>query len=370
MNYKSMLLSFVMECLLILLNVHHLVEAGRDIPMTKCCPRENFFYSQGFDSCRKNDAQSVSWPPIVYSEDLNQVEDIKAEDFNITATIESCSEGQIAVSTTKFKFIDDGSLKMEDERNLKVGQFCLNQVYGSSDIIARFCAPDPCIESNPESAGCIRKCCPNGMELNSTSFSCQPSSSSSFEIEFKNELGESVNRSLSSYVIRDGVAPKCIHGIGPLSKAFDDVFYVLPDAQIYIPIYPEKDRIPPDYCIDTDGAVYFIFCIFNIINQLKHNFTSIIQSDQMALICFPPQPTVSEDNAVALQMYPYFLLISSLFLIATFAVYCILPEIRNNIHGVSVMCFIASLSSFYIGMAIIQLYNNEPIKWLCIGIGK
>lgn len=89
----------------------------------------------------------------------------------------------------------------------------------------------------------------------------------------------------------------------------------------------------------------------------------------MALTCFPPQPAHSEDKIVALQIYPYFLLISSLFLIATFIVYCILPEIRNNVHGVSVMCFIASLTSFYIGMAVVQLYYKEPIKWICVGIG-
>ena len=246
-----MLISFV-GCLL-LLNVNHLVEAGRDIPIRKCCHGETFFYLQGFDSC-KNDSDhdsAASWPPLVYSSaNLNSIEEITADDFNVTTAMEGCPEGQIAVSTTKFKFIDDGSLNLEDGPKLKQGQFCLNQVFGSSNIIARFCAPDPCIEMNSESAGCIRKCCPNGMEL--ISKHCQPSSASSFDIEFKNKLGESVNQSLSSYVIRDGVAPKCIHGIFPLGKAFDEVFYILPDANIYIPGYPAKDRIVSDYCIETD----------------------------------------------------------------------------------------------------------------------
>lgn len=87
----------------------------------------------------------------------------------------------------------------------------------------------------------------------------------------------------------------------------------------------------------------------------------------MALTCFPEQD--NEDYQFALRIYPYILLISSLFLITTLIVYCILPEIRSNVHGVSVMCFVASLTSFYIGMAIIQLMHILPTTWFCIGIG-
>ena len=95
-----------------------------------------------------------------------------------------------------------------------------------------------------------------------------------------------------------------------------------------------------------------------------------IQSSQVAFICFGKQPEpVSEDVNVALQIYPYIAIFSSMFLIATFVVYCILPEIRRNVHGMAVMSFVVSLTSFYIGMAIIQLYYSEPIRWICIGIG-
>ena len=90
----------------------------------------------------------------------------------------------------------------------------------------------------------------------------------------------------------------------------------------------------------------------------------------MALTCFPkpPEPP-TRDIIIALQIYPYVLLFSSIFLIATFTVYCILPEMRSNVHGVSVMCLVASLTSFYIGMAIIQLHNKDPVRWFCVGIG-
>ena len=34
------------------------------------------------------------------------------------------------------------------------------------------------------------------------------------------------------------------------------------------------------------------------------------------------------------------------------------------------MCFVASLTSFYIGMATIQLYYKDTIRGLCIGLGR
>lgn len=49
-------------------------------------------------------------------------------------------------------------------------------------------------------------------------------------------------------------------------------------------------------------------------------------------MCFPPQPEESADNQLVLKVFPYFLFLSSLFLIATFVVYAMIPEIRN-IHG-------------------------------------
>ena len=263
---KFLLLFFVIGWLLLVLTPY-LVDAGRNIRVTKCCEDEAF-YSQGFDSCRNDSEQSVfSLLPPVYSEDLNLIYNTTANDFNITTAMGNCSDGQIAVSTTKIKFIIDGSMRLdEDGRNFQVGQFCLSEAFGSAEIVARFCAPDPCTEVNHDSAGCIRKCCPIGMEINSTSFSCQLTPSPSFDVQFKNELGEPGNQSLSSYVIRDGVTPKCIYGTSPMGKAFDneELFYILPNAQIYIPGYPRDDRMPSDYCIDTDAEDGVIYIYKNI----------------------------------------------------------------------------------------------------------
>ena len=264
--YTMKILLFV-KCFLLLWCLH-LVDAGRDIPMTKCC-QDGTVFLQAFDSCRNGSEQSVSWSPAVYSESSILIADIAEDDFKITTQMKGCSDGQIAVSTTKFKFLVDGSLRLDEGgRTFQVGQFCLNQVFGSEGIVARFCDPDPCIEADTRSAGCIRKCCPIGMDINPPTFSCQPSSSPSFDVQFRNELGEPVDRNLSSYVVRGGVIPKCIDdSIMPLGEAHNETFYVLPNAQIFIPGYSKKDQMTSDYCIDStdegDG-VSFIVLYLNV----------------------------------------------------------------------------------------------------------
>lgn len=51
-----------------------------------------------------------------------------------------------------------------------------------------------------------------------------------------------------------------------------------------------------------------------------------------ALICIPPQLEESIDTEVVLNVYPYLLLVSSVFLMGTFIVYVIVRELRN-VHG-------------------------------------
>ncbi len=86
----------------------------------------------------------------------------------------------------------------------------------------------------------------------------------------------------------------------------------------------------------------------------------------MGIICLPPdlQPEVP---SWLFQLYPPLLILSAVFLIATFIVYAIIPEIRNT-HGISIMCHVASLAVMYIGLGTIQTNLDFP-NWLCIGLG-
>ena len=91
----------------------------------------------------------------------------------------------------------------------------------------------------------------------------------------------------------------------------------------------------------------------------------------MAVVCVPPsEPSgeTVEDVSWLLSAYPYIFYISSIFLIATFMVYAIIPELRNNVHGISIMCQVASLAVMYIGLGTIK--NNLDISdGACIGLG-
>lgn len=86
-----------------------------------------------------------------------------------------------------------------------------------------------------------------------------------------------------------------------------------------------------------------------------------------ALTCFIDDP-VPPSEKLTMDIYPYILIISSIFLIMTFIVYAILPEIRN-IHGVTIMCHVASLAVMYIGLATIQLGSSLP-QSSCVILGK
>ena len=220
--------------------------AGRQIPVTKCCS-DDTFYTLGFDQCKRAEGKVDSWPPVVYSALSSRPIEVTADDFSLTTALDDCPAGQIDVSTTQFRFFSDGSLRLDDGRRFKAGEFCLNQISVPVTFAARFCIPDPC---NETALGCLRKCCPNKMAVNNTDRFCHPTSLP-FEVEFHDENGQSVQMSPSSYIIRDGVVPKCNNdGYNLLSEQYGDVFYILPNGHIYMPIYPENDRDTQDYCID------------------------------------------------------------------------------------------------------------------------
>lgn len=63
------------------------------------------------------------------------------------------------------------------------------------------------------------------------------------------------------------------------------------------------------------------------------------------------------------------MLLSVPFLVATFLVYAILPELRN-VHGKSLMCYLAGLFVGYPVLAYIQLYGNDYMEpKICISLG-
>ena len=86
--------------------------------------------------------------------------------------------------------------------------------------------------------------------------------------------------------------------------------------------------------------------------------------------CYPTEPPdLSENERKALQLYSYFFIGSSVFILLTLGVYAILPELQN-IHGVSIMCYLTSLALNYVFMSTVKLSGVGKDSEFCIFIGK
>ena len=98
-------------------------------------------------------------------------------------------------------------------------------------------------------------------------------------------------------------------------------------------------------------------------NLQKKLFDGDLRQPLIWFACFPPEPKIASTS----KAIPYLLFFSSIFLIATLVVYSLLPELRN-VHGVSIMCQVASMAVMYIGLGIIQLTANMSTG-ACIFLG-
>lgn len=325
------------------------VELNRNVSLAKCCSDW-----QGSNACNPNTAphEWLQLPPV-YSATTNETVD--SARFSLIYHNTTCTSGYKSKSWTQFHLLTDGSVNVQGKL-LQPHEFCLEQ-HLQAEFTVRYCIPDACSQTH-----CVRKCCPRGTILNVTSFECDThNNASSFEFVFHDISGQLVTPEPGSYIIQDTHPLECPNNTGtqePLTsktrmfsvspeEIADDLFYILPDGQLFFPNFPEGSQTSRDYCIDdflTEHAIV-----------------------RQALLCFPAQPTETEDVKLVVKVFPYFLFLSSLFLIATFLVYALIREIRN-IHGVTVMCYVASLAVTYIGLGIHQLHTEESSECVIVAV--
>ncbi|GAB0093375.1 Methuselah, N-terminal domain [Sergentomyia squamirostris] len=115
----------------------------------------------------------------------------------------------------------------------------------------------------------------------------------------------------------------------------DDAFFLLPNGHI---ITAENDR--------RDKNQY---CIAHMYPEVETNETQEVGDlETRVFMCFP-----SQDEAKFF-IYPIGMLLSVPFLVITFLVYAIIPELRN-LHGKSLMCYVFGLTVGYVFLSVIHL---------------
>ena len=86
------------------------------------------------------------------------------------------------------------------------------------------------------------------------------------------------------------------------------------------------------------------------------------------MVCFQ-EVTNSEAQIIALNIYPYLMFISAVFLIVTFVVYATIAELRN-VTGVIIMCYSITLAVMFISLGTIQLATKSINPSFCICLGN
>ena len=202
------------------------------VPITKCC---RGYYTSLTGECQDSGPEFAGgWPLYVYSHRNNQTVEPNADQIELNYNLTQCPDGYIAKIEQDFRLFEDGSLASASGTfNFK--DFCVNRVLpseGGTELVARFCVPDPC-----RNFSCIRKCCPAGMVVNDQDMACQ----------FHPQQFEVLNTSPGDIFVLDGAgAPICPFGIFPYRA---DEFHVLPSG--HLRIVSSNETIVRDYCIDT-----------------------------------------------------------------------------------------------------------------------
>ncbi|XP_046636275.1 probable G-protein coupled receptor Mth-like 3 isoform X1 [Daphnia pulicaria] len=289
-----------------------------------CC-KSGTTYLTGLDQCVPNFVSTLyteSFPNYSFE--------------NATDGLTDCPEGYVSHSTEDFQ-LDNETLLVSDKR-LESNEFCINRIeeenYSTSPgkFVARYCVPDPCSES-----GCIRKCCPPEMAMVTKYYHdllnisiCEPHPVPFNLSLLRNPKNEPIDA--NSFVTRGGLGIKC----GNLPRESISSFSIRQDGQIVLHLENQTDEKTDQYCIE------------NLVDGEDINV--------MAMVCFPEQ---GEDSKGAF-LFGCLNLFATIFLVATLLVYSILPKMRN-LHGVIVMCYLASMTVTNVFHAILMLVRGSDM---------
>lgn len=200
---------------------------------------------------------------------------------------------------------------------------------------------------------CIRKCCGrdesivSGKDPNEKAHCEKHTGSSPFD-NFTHPVYESNNSSELANVSKDHF--KILYGDACTNGKF-----------MLMPWDSEQDK---NYLLDNGK----ILVGEDYLDATKYCLEAVQGLDGLqTLVCFPPGEDA--ETKAMFTFYPIGMILSTPFLLTTFLVYAVIPDLRN-LHGKSLMCHVTSLLSAYVTLSIVQVGTDwVPPSW-CFSLGK
>ncbi|XP_077293111.1 G-protein coupled receptor Mth2-like [Arctopsyche grandis] len=146
------------------------------------------------------------------------------------------------------------------------------------------------------------------------------------------------------------------------------------DGYVLNPLNSEED----EFLLQSDGSILLPFdmsnytmmqyCIDAWITKPLTYDSSNWMTEYLAVVCYPDNEPDETYNLIY-SLFPIGMMISIPFLIVTFLVYAIIPELRN-LHGKSLLGYVSGLISGYIFLSVVQIQGRylQSMTGLCISI--
>ncbi|XP_071453442.1 probable G-protein coupled receptor Mth-like 1 [Hetaerina americana] len=201
----------------------------------------------------------------------------------------------------------------------------------------------PCLLENP----CLRKCCPVGESLDGVG-GCVPMESHFFSPNVTDDDGAN-SRTIDAderFGVLYGLSCVGMTMLDPGERPEDHFFVRASDGTLSLPLRNHSSFHPSDFCLDyvsPKGTYLPLLC-----GRARHSGWGGGAPQWLSL------------------SFPLLLLLSTSFLLVTFFSFALVPDLRNSLHGRSVMCLITSLVMGCVFLAMVQLTGEALTVNNCI----
>ncbi|XP_015514293.1 G-protein coupled receptor Mth2 isoform X1 [Neodiprion lecontei] len=186
---------------------------------------------------------------------------------------------------------------------------------------------------------CVRKCCPGSQVLNSLTSNCSlqaPDRAARFPVPALELPEKNLDEEIRNFTRLDQVFYLVESGF--LCQGSK---YLLEPTK-----YPEDD-----FVLDSKGALVTQAAV---LEPERYCLDWLDDLETIRVIVCYVEEAQEEPVKIEIKLYPVGMIVSLPFLLATFLVYAIIPELRN-VYGMTLMCYVASLLVAYTMLAVVQL---------------